>query len=142
MDENKFARSFASFEDCSDTSDVGEFDSSLEEIGVLIYDEASPSLSRRDWRGSIRGGGACSLVPLAFKEDSSYQNTAEFIGAMFVIIIMRRLGYQNIKVKLRGGQHISAGVVTQGEIPQRSHPQGGHRLRADPDPHGSGSRRS
>jgi hypothetical protein len=102
LDEDKFARSFASFEEHVDATDVGEFDASLEGVGVLIYDEAAPTPQAQDYRGSIVGGGACSLVPLAFEDDSSYQNTAEFIGAIIVVIIMRRLGYKDIRVKLRG----------------------------------------
>jgi hypothetical protein len=39
---------------------------------------------------------------LAFEDDSSYQNCAEFIGAIMVIVVMLKLGYRDIKVKLRG----------------------------------------
>jgi hypothetical protein len=101
LDEGRFARSFESFREHPNTSDIGEFDCSLEGVGVLIYDEAQPSAAG-GYRGAMVGGGACSLLPLGFADDSSYQNTAEFIGAIFVIITMTRLGFQNIKVKLRG----------------------------------------
>jgi hypothetical protein len=102
FDEHRFARSFESFKEFPQTLNIGEFDSSLEGIGVLIYDESHNSLPANGYRGIIIGGGAISLLPLSFTDNSSYQNTAEFIGAIFVIIVMRRLGHLDIKVKLRG----------------------------------------
>jgi hypothetical protein len=102
LDAERFARSFESFREHPSTHIVGEFDCSLEGAGVLIYDEAQPSVSDRGYAGAIVGGGAGSLLPLGFADDSSYQNTAECIGAILVILTLTRLGYKGIKVRLRG----------------------------------------
>jgi hypothetical protein len=65
------------------------------------------------------GGGACSLSPLAFRDDSFYQYTAEFIGAILVIreASTRLQGYQD---KAAERQHGGPSVGTRGELPQRS----------------------
>lgn len=99
LDEDRFARSFESFQDSPVADYVGEFDSSLEGSAVLIFKAATASGTTAE---TILGGGAVSLASLAFKDDSSHQNTSEFIGAILVILVLRKLGIRNPKVMLRG----------------------------------------
>jgi hypothetical protein len=48
------------------------------------------------------GGGAADLTQFRFGKDSSWQNTAEFIGAVIGIIALARLGIKGEGVKQRG----------------------------------------
>ena len=99
LDEERFARSFESFQANPCAANVGEFDSSLEGSGVLIYQRA------RDESETILGGGAVSLTSLAFADDSSHQNITEFIGAIMVVVVMSRMGIhqpKKIMLWLRG----------------------------------------
>jgi hypothetical protein len=97
LDEGRFARSFDSFREHPAASFIGEFDCSLEGAGILIYHRRQPSEPE-----ILVGGAAVSLLPLAFGDDSSFQNTAEFIGAILVIVSMYKMGMTNIKICLRG----------------------------------------
>ena len=97
LDEKTFARSFDSFRLHPMSEIIGEFDCSLEGAGILIYRRTPTSGDEQ-----LVGGGAVSLLPLGFGVDSSFQNTAEFIGAILVIVVMLRIGMKEIKICLRG----------------------------------------
>jgi hypothetical protein len=75
---------------------VVEFDASLSGIGVLIY--------QRDAHGLevCVGGGAVALENGGFGHDSSFQNTAEFIGATVGIALAASMGYRDQTIELRG----------------------------------------
>jgi hypothetical protein len=48
------------------------------------------------------GGGAADLTQFGFGKDSSWQNTAEFIGAVIGINALALLGIKGEGIKLRG----------------------------------------
>jgi hypothetical protein len=72
-----------------------ETDGSLSEVGFIIF-----KLTEVD--EVCLGGGAADLTQFGFGKDSSFQNTAEFIGAVIEIIALARLGVTGEGVKLRG----------------------------------------
>jgi hypothetical protein len=96
LDETRFARSFESFRACAVVPITGEFDSSLEGSGNIIYEVQA------DGQETKKGGARVSLRSLEFKDDSSHQNTAEFIGVILTIVTMVRLGIKVRYVKIRG----------------------------------------
>jgi hypothetical protein len=102
LDEDRFARSFESFQEAPSADYIGEFDSSLEGSAALIFKAAEGASESSATIETILGGGAVSLESLAFKDDSSHQNTSEFIGAILVVLTLRKLGIRNPKVMLRG----------------------------------------
>jgi hypothetical protein len=73
-----------------------ETDASLTGAGVIIY--------QRDAQGheECMGAGAVSLEALGFGQDSSNQNTAEFIGAVVCMACALRMGRREQSVMLRG----------------------------------------
>ena len=93
-DEKQFTRSIASF--CPSTSTyVAEFDSSLSGIGV-IWSRVT------DGAEVILGVCAFPIGFLSFRDDSSYQNLAEFLGALIAIVGFTRMNFQGHALKLRG----------------------------------------
>jgi hypothetical protein len=103
LDEDRFARSFESFHESPSADYIGEFDSSLEGSAALIFKTAAVASEESSAATeTILGGGAVSLASLAFEDDSSHQNTSEFIGAILVVMTLHKLGIRNPKVMLRG----------------------------------------
>lgn len=96
LDESRFARSFASFRRGAIAEITGEFDSSLEGSGNLIYRRHPDGTETRV------GGARVSFSGLEFGEDSSHQNTAEFIGVILIVITMIRLGIKVDRINIRG----------------------------------------
>jgi hypothetical protein len=77
-DETTFTRTLDSFAP-SAPSVIAEFDSSLSGAGVIWHQTSN---------GAEVAAGVCavSLAFLGFKDDSSYQNLCEFIGAIIAVI--------------------------------------------------------
>jgi hypothetical protein len=96
LDESRFARSFESFRTHAVAPITCEFDSSLEGSGNLIYQRLASGEETR------LGGARVSLRSLNFKDDSSHQNTAEFIGVILTIVTMVRLGIKVDLINIRG----------------------------------------
>jgi hypothetical protein len=93
-DESKYTKPLWSFRP-RPTHYVIETDGSLSEVGFILFEETEG--------GEVcLGGGAADLTPFGFGKDSSWQNTAEFIGAVIGIIALARLGVRGEGVKLRG----------------------------------------
>ena len=72
-----------------------ETDGSLSEVGFILFELTEGC-------EVCLGGGAADLTQFGFGKDSSFQNTAEFIGAVIGIIALARLGIKGEGVKLRG----------------------------------------
>jgi hypothetical protein len=73
-----------------------ETDASLSGIGILVY--------QRDAQGREEcvGAGAVSIEAMGFGQDSSNQNTAEFVGAVLCMACALRMGRREQTVVLRG----------------------------------------
>jgi ribonuclease HI len=95
MSEVVFARQLESFKENPAIKCVVEFDSSLEGAGGLLY-------RRINGIEICIGGFAVDLKPFEFENDSSYQNTAEYIGVILALIAMVKLGFHGVDVEIRG----------------------------------------
>ena len=75
---------------------VVEFDASLSGAGILWY--------RRQADGTevVLGGGAVSLRGLGFGSDSSFQNSAEYIGCILGMVGLALLGVRDADIEIRG----------------------------------------
>jgi hypothetical protein len=75
---------------------VVEFDASLQGIGMLFYE--------RDAQGSEVpvGGAAVSIGFMGFRDDSAFQNCAEFIAATMCVAGALKLGHSGESIELRG----------------------------------------
>lgn len=93
-DEVQFTRSFASFR-ARPGDIVAEFDSSLSGVGIVWFQLNGAA-------EVARGVCALSVVALGFGTDSSFQNLAEFIGAIMSVIGFIRLGGRGHNLTLRG----------------------------------------
>ena len=89
-DEDKFTRILKSF-DKRPAQFVVEFDASLTGAGVLIYQRVK----------AVEVCVAATAIDLR-ELDSSYQNTAEYVGAIVGILGHLKLGVSNEDIELRG----------------------------------------
>lgn len=93
-DEAKFTRTLESF-DKRPAQYIVEFDASLTGAGVLIY-------QRLNAVEVCVAATAMDLRELEFGTDSSFQNTAEYVGAIVGILGLLKLGVSNEDIELRG----------------------------------------
>ena len=94
VDELSYAKKLFSFRK-TPVQYVVETDASLSQEGFIIF-EVTDSCE------TCLGGGAVSIEEFGFGVDSSYQNTAEFIGALVGLLALVKLGGRDAGVKLRG----------------------------------------
>lgn len=92
--ETEFTRAISSFAPKTPII-TAEFDASLSGAGLIWY-------VRTGGTEVARGVGAVSLLFLGFGDDSSYQNLAEFIGAILAVIGQVALGHAGSSLALRG----------------------------------------
>ena len=92
--ESRFTRSLDSFVPTIPTSIV-EFDASLSGAGLIFYERANGT-------EASRGVCAVDLTRLGFDSDSSFQNLAEFIGAILAVLRHTALGNAGCSIALRG----------------------------------------
>ena len=91
-DEVQFTRSLASFR-ARPGETVAEFDASLSGLDVVSSDGAAEV---------VRGVCALSLLSLGFGKDSSFQNSAEFIGAIVAVVGFVTMGGKGKNLTPRG----------------------------------------
>ena len=92
--ETRFTRTLESFAPAVPATIV-EFDASLTGAGLIWYD-------REDGAEVARGVSAVDITFLDFATDSSYQNLAEFIGAILAVLGHVALGNTGRSIALRG----------------------------------------
>lgn len=92
--ESEFTRTLRSFSPAHPTT-VAVFDSSLSGVGVVWYE-------RTDGAEVARGVCAVDILHLGFADDSSFQNLAEFIGALLAVAGHIALGQCGRSLTLRG----------------------------------------
>ena len=80
----RFTRPLATFDD-TPPSHVVDFDASLSGVRILRYERIAGT-------EVCLGGGAIDIRGLQFEGDSSFQNVAEYIGAMVGILTLITLG--------------------------------------------------
>lgn len=108
-DEAKFTRTLESF-DKRPAQYVVEFDASLTGAGVLIY-------QRLNAVEVCVVATATDLQKIEFGNDSSFQNTAEYVGAILGILGLLKLGVSNEGNELRG-ESLSALTWARTERPR------------------------
>ena len=95
LDEQRFTRSLDSFRD-EVPSYVIEFDASLNGAGIIWFSKADNGTE------VCMGASAVDLSGLGFGEDSSYQNTSEYIGAILGMIGLVKMNVRSVDIELRG----------------------------------------
>ena len=95
FNEQRYTRRMESF--MSKTLEyVVEFDASLTGAGILWY-------KRQDNGTEVAmGGGAVDLRGFEFGSDSSFQNTAEYIGCILGMVGLVLLGVRDADIEIRG----------------------------------------
>ena len=99
LDETHFARPFDSFGK-KKVTEIIQFDASLEGAGILLSHRHPSSGEESRW-----GAGVIPLVELGFGDDSSYQNTCEFLAATIEVLSCLRCRPKDesyVVVELRG----------------------------------------
>ena len=93
-DEARFTRTLESF-NADPPQYVAEFDSSLSGVGVLWFQRVN------DGEVCV-GGAAVDIRGLGFGEDSSFQNLAEYMGALIGVLGLVSLGIEGGDIEIRG----------------------------------------
>jgi hypothetical protein len=75
---------------------VVEFDASLSGAGILWYERMA------DGAEVVMGGSAIDLRGLGFGSDSSFQNTAEYIGCILGMVGLAIQGIRDVDIEVRG----------------------------------------
>ena len=95
FDEQQYSRRMGSFQP-EQSRYVIEFDASLSGAGILWYQRLA------DGSEFAIGGSAVDLRGFRFGFDSSFQNTAEYIGCTLGLIGLALLGIRDVDVEVRG----------------------------------------
>lgn len=91
--EGGYRRPFDTFR-LRESTFLVEYDASLKGLGIVLF--------------KLEGGveqiwkGIAAVLPYELEEDSSYQNTVEFIAVVLAMACLASLGISNASVKLRG----------------------------------------
>ena len=93
-DEIRFTRTLQSFIH-TPARYVVEFDASLTGIGFLLFE-------RTDGDEACLGGAAVDIRSLGFEGNSSFQNLAEYVGALVGILGLVQLGIRCRDIEMRG----------------------------------------
>lgn len=95
FDEQQYSRRMGSFQP-EQSRYIIEFDASLSGAGILWYQRLA------DGSEFAIGGSAVDLRGFRFGFDSSFQNTAEYIGCTLGLIGLALLGIRDVDVEVRG----------------------------------------
>ena len=95
FEEQRYARRMESFLPES-LNYVVEFDASLTGAGILWYKRQA------DGTEVALGGGAVDLRGFGFGSDSSFQNTAEYVGCILGMVGLVLLGVRDADIEIRG----------------------------------------
>ncbi len=108
MDEKHYGRPVASFSPRSPDYIV-ETNASLGNVGILRYKKGE-SLD------TCMGGSAVSIKDFGFGKDSSFRNTAEYIGIILGILALVKMGVRNVDVLIRDDSTTALVGGTEGRI--------------------------
>lgn len=108
MDEKHYGRPVASFSPRSPDYIV-ETNASLGNVGILRYKKGE-SLD------TCMGGSAVSIKDFGFGKDSSFRNTAEYIGTILGILALVKMGVRDVDVLIRDDSTTALVGVTEGRI--------------------------
>jgi hypothetical protein len=94
VDTDSYARPFVTFRP-RPPSYVVTTDGSLGQIGIIIYQITQEG-------ETCVGCSAVSIADFGFGDDSSYQNTCEYIGMVLGVLALVKLGVRGVDVVVRG----------------------------------------
>jgi hypothetical protein len=94
VDTKSYARPFHTFRP-RDPEYVITTDGSLGQLGIIVYKVT-------DLGEACVGCCAVSIAEFGFRDDSSYQNTCEYIGMVLGVLVLIRLGAREVDVVIRG----------------------------------------
>jgi hypothetical protein len=94
VDPGTYSRPFVTFRE-REPSYVITTDGSLGQIGIIIYAMGGAS-------EACVGCCAVSIAGFGFEDDSSYQNTCEYIGMVLGVLALIKLGIRGVDVVVRG----------------------------------------
>ena len=95
LDKQWFTRSLDSFQDEAPSYAIA-FDAFLNGAGIIWLSRASNGTE------VCMGASAVDLRGLRFGEDSSYQNTSEYIGAILAMIGLVKINIRSVDIEMRG----------------------------------------
>ncbi len=78
-------------------------------VGVILYNKTASS-------EACKGCAAVSITDLGFGKDSSYQNTAEYIGMVVGVLALIRSGVRDADTLIRGDSTTALAWMTEGRI--------------------------
>jgi hypothetical protein len=105
-----FGRTIKSFWGGRRVGIVGEYDASLEGIGLIWY-----LVDKDTGEETPVGVASQSLLQFKFGKDSSFQNTAEYMGALCAVLGAIALGHSRRGIGLRGDSVSSLQWVRKGK---------------------------
>ena len=108
VDERHYGRPMVSFRP-RPADYVIETDGSLSQVGIILY-------SVYESIETCIGGAAVSLMDFGFGKDSSYQNTAEYIGMVIGVLTLIKIGVRDVDVLIRGDSTTALAWMTEGRI--------------------------
>jgi len=108
VDEKHYGRPMASFRP-RPPEYIVETDASLQGVGVILY-KTEGALD------TCMGGSAVSIKNFGFGRDSSFQNTAEYIGMVLGVLALVKTGVRNTDVLIRGDSTSALSWVTEGRV--------------------------
>jgi hypothetical protein len=94
VDTDAHARPFETFR-TRDPSYIVTTDGSLGQVGIIIYKLV-------DGGEACVGCSAVSIAGFGFNDDSSYQNTCEYIGMVLGVLALIKLGVRGVDIVVRG----------------------------------------
>lgn len=109
IDESKFARTLISFRRRCEPDYIVEFDASLEGCGIILY-------SLENGLEVHMGAFSFSIAQLRFGEDSSFQNTAEFVAGVVGLVILSKIGKRDSFVSFRGDSRSALSWLEEGKF--------------------------
>lgn len=93
-DEENFSKPLITFMDTQPVYII-DFDAALTGAGILWFERLNDT-------EACMGGSAVDHTPLGFGEDSSFQNLCEFIGVILGILVLVKLGINDVDIEVRG----------------------------------------
>jgi hypothetical protein len=108
VDTKSYSRPFHTFRE-REPEYVITTDGSLGQVGVIVY--------RLTESGeACVGCCAVSIATFGFKDDSSYQNTCEYIGMVLGVLVLVRLGARQVDVVIRGDSTSALSWMDKGKV--------------------------
>jgi hypothetical protein len=108
VDTKSYSRPFYTFR-AREPEYVITTDGSLGQLGIIVY-------KLTDLGEACVGCCAVSIASFGFGDDSSYQNTCEYIGMVLGVLVLVRLGVRRVDVVIRGDSKSALSWMDKGKV--------------------------